>query len=68
MYNSETECDMLPEGAAAAYLGEVPEGTMRQWRYLGKGPAYVKIGRHVRYRRADLDAFIAAQRVDPGAT
>lgn len=56
---------MLDEEASSKYLGGVPEGTLRQWRYLGKGPAYVKIGRHVRYRRADLDMFIAAQRVDP---
>lgn len=63
-----TESNMLSEPEASAYLGGVPEGTLRQWRYLGKGPAYAKFGRHVRYSRADLDDYIAAQRVDPVAS
>lgn len=69
MSNAETDKDMLPEEQAGVYLGgdddPIPPKTLRQWRYFGKGPAYVKIGRHVRYRVADLDAFIAAQRTDP---
>jgi Helix-turn-helix domain len=65
MSQSTTETDMLPEDAASDYLGDVPERTLRQWRYLGKGPAYVKVGRHVRYLKRDLDAFIQARRVDP---
>ncbi len=39
----------------------VPAKTLAQWRYLGKGPAYARIGRYVRYRRQDVDAWIAAQ-------
>lgn len=69
MSTNLTEHDMLDEAAAGIYLGgddePIPTGTLRQWRYLNKGPAYSKIGRHVRYRVDDLDAFIAAQRVDP---
>jgi Helix-turn-helix domain len=65
MSQSTTESDMLPEDAASDYLGDVPERTLRQWRYLGKGPAYVKVGRHVRYLRSDLDAFVAEHRVKP---
>jgi excisionase family DNA binding protein len=56
--------DLLNGTATSAYLG-VPEGTLRQWRYLGIGPPYVRLGRHIRYRRDDLDAYISAQRVDP---
>ncbi|MEM1346037.1 MAG: helix-turn-helix domain-containing protein [Pseudomonadota bacterium] len=33
----------------------------------GDGPPYIKLGRSVRYRPSDLDAWIAAQRVDPRA-
>jgi excisionase family DNA binding protein len=39
---------------------QVPEPTLRQWRYLGRGPAYVKVGRHVRYRRSDVEAWLEA--------
>lgn len=29
-------------------------------RYLGKGPAWVQLGRSVRYRWADVDAWVEA--------
>jgi predicted DNA-binding transcriptional regulator AlpA len=35
---------------------------VRYWRYIGAGPASFKIGRHVRYTREDVDAFIASAR------
>jgi len=31
-----------------------------------EGPAYVKIGRSVRYRRVDIEAWILDQRVETG--
>jgi excisionase family DNA binding protein len=43
---------------------DVPNTTIRQWRYRGIGPRAHKIGRHVRYRRADVEAWLAEQR-DP---
>lgn len=42
---------------AAAYLHVQPT-TLEQWRWNGKSPRFVKIGRSVRYRIADLDAFL----------
>lgn len=33
-------------------------GTCRYWRHIGDGPASVKVGRRVLYRRADVDAWI----------
>jgi predicted site-specific integrase-resolvase len=39
--------------------------TLRNWRHLGKGPAYVKLGRSVRYRIDDLMDFIDKHRIDP---
>lgn len=41
---------------------QIPKGTLHNWASAGKGPAFVKIGRHRRYRREDVDAWIAAQR------
>jgi hypothetical protein len=38
---------------------------LRKWRLLGNGPAYVKIGRLVRYSEADLNAYLDANRVQP---
>ncbi|MBD3915080.1 helix-turn-helix domain-containing protein [Nocardioides hwasunensis] len=45
----------------ACSLLRVPEGTLRYWRHLGCGPRSFKIGRHVRYWRADLTLWLAEQ-------
>ncbi|MGX7680097.1 helix-turn-helix transcriptional regulator [Jatrophihabitans sp. DSM 45814] len=37
---------------------QVPIATLCSWRSRGDGPRGFRIGRHVRYRRADLDAWI----------
>lgn len=37
----------------------------RKKRRLGDGPAYLKIGKMVRYRRADVEAYLAAHVVEP---
>ena len=41
----------------AEYIG-LPIGTLHQWAYLGKGPTYMKIGRHRRYRRTDVERWL----------
>ena len=41
----------------AAFLG-VTEATLADWRYRRRGPAFVKVGRLVRYRLEDLDAWL----------
>lgn len=52
---------LLDENAAAAVLSLSPK-TLRKWRCLGGGPAFVKLGAAVRYERAALDAWVAEQR------
>jgi excisionase family DNA binding protein len=54
----------LTEADAAPYLG-CSHAYLRQARARGEGPAYVQLGRAIRYRVTDLDAWIAAHRVDP---
>jgi hypothetical protein len=52
--------DLVDEHEAAAIL-RAEVRTLRNWRALGKGPRFRKIGqRLVRYHRADLAAFIEA--------
>ncbi len=57
---------MFDEYCAARYLGgeEKPLSvrTLQRQRSDGTGPAYIKVGRLVRYRKSDLDAWIEAQR------
>jgi len=45
---------------AAAYLNLQPT-TLEQWRWNGKGPEFIKLGRCVRYRKTGLDAFMNAR-------
>lgn len=51
----------------AAKILSVAAQTLRNWRCMGRGPAYVKRHRMVRYKVADLLAFMNAGRIDPGA-
>ena len=44
----------------SAYLG-VPVGTLYQWRYTGTGPKAYRLGKHLRYRQADVEAWLADQ-------
>lgn len=57
---------LLTEADAAAYLGLSP-ATLSRWRWQGdRGPAWVRFsGRAVRYRLAELDAFIERAEVRP---
>jgi predicted DNA-binding transcriptional regulator AlpA len=54
---------LLNENQVAACLG-ITVATLRKRRLLGRPPAYHKIGRSVRYSAADIEQFIASQRVD----
>ena len=51
--------DMIDETAAADMLAVSPR-TLQSWRVTGEGPTFFKLGRAVRYRRADLSDWIAA--------
>ena len=53
---------MKNEKQAAVILG-CTVSALRKWRLLGKGPAYCKIGRLVRYADTDLAAFLDASRI-----
>ena len=58
---------LLDTAAAAAYLG-VAVATLETWRCTQRyALKYVKVGRYVRYRQSDLDAFIASRVVAPKA-
>lgn len=52
--------EMLTIDEAAALLRE-PVNTLRYWRQLGSGPHSFKVGRHVRYWRADIVLWLTEQ-------
>jgi excisionase family DNA binding protein len=60
--------ELLDEKQAAEHLTVSP-GTLSVWRSTGRyNLPFVKVGRMVRYRLSDLDAWLEARARDTGAT
>jgi predicted DNA-binding transcriptional regulator AlpA len=59
------EMKLLNEDQSAKMLG-CSAALLRKWRLFREGPSYVKIGRLVRYRLEDLNAFLDSHRVVAG--
>jgi predicted DNA-binding transcriptional regulator AlpA len=55
----QNSTDLIDTKAAAEYLGGLSVSLLEQYRTRGTGPSFVKIGHLVRYRRCDLDAWVA---------
>lgn len=51
--------DLLTPVQLAELVG-VPRSTVYTWRYHGTGPRAIKVGRHIRFRRSDVDAWLEA--------
>lgn len=58
-----SDTQLMTTQQVADYLS-VPLGTLYQWRHAGSGPRGFRVGRHVRFRRADVDAWLESRR-DP---
>lgn len=43
----------------------VSRKTVASWRYRGLGPASFKAGKHVRYKRSDIDAWMEQNKCTP---
>jgi len=54
-------CD-TPEYLTVRQLAEVlqvPVATVYRWRHMGEGPRGIRVsGRHVRFRKSDVEAFL----------
>ena len=55
--------NLLTTVQAASYL-TIKTQTLHQWRSIGSiGPSYIKLDRHIRYSKRDLDMWLRRQRV-----
>lgn len=61
------EPDALVTEIDAADFLRLSVRTLQAWRHQRHGPAFVRAGRAIRYRRADLIAWIEANRVSFGS-
>ena len=53
------EDPLLNAEQVSQMLGGVPLTTLKRWRSERTGPAPLHIGRHVRYRRSAVEAWLA---------
>ena len=57
---------LLRQDEVCEILGLRPS-TLENWRHLGKGPEFIKVGGAVRYDADALAAWIDSSRVEAGA-
>lgn len=64
---SRFQDEWLSDNEANAYAG-YKDGVLRVKRCNGSSPIpYYKLGKSVRYKKSDLDAYIESCRIDPRA-
>ena len=58
--NASTDVGLMTTEDVSSELG-IPVGTLRYYRCCGSGPPSFRLGGRVRYRRADVLAWVAEQ-------
>jgi excisionase family DNA binding protein len=59
------DSDALMSTEALARYVDVPAATVAKWRATGTGPRGIRVGKHVRYRREDIDAWLESRADEP---
>lgn len=62
--NDNTPQYLTPGELSARFRGEISVRTLANWRVLGTGPKYTKIGGRVLYPIAEVQAWEAARTVN----
>jgi excisionase family DNA binding protein len=57
--DNQAASEFLDERGLCALLA-ISSVTATKWRAKAKGPPFIKVGRLVRYRRTDVDAWLRA--------
>lgn len=52
--------DRLWDARELAHYLRVSTNTLNYWRFKGRGPRFVHVGRYVRYRGEDVDQWLEA--------
>ncbi|WP_440996270.1 helix-turn-helix domain-containing protein [Arhodomonas sp. SL1] len=62
----DTSTAVMTPSEAADYL-RVSVRTLTRWRHERVGPRWAYVGHQIRYRRADLDAYVDTRTAEPVA-
>jgi len=65
--SKETVEPLMTSEGVATMLG-VPRATIYAWRYRNDGPPAHRIGKYLRFKRADVEAWLATKRDPPSGT
>ncbi len=66
IFKNQLTDHLLTPPEAAAYIG-VTENTLSVWRCVGRyAIPFIKVGRLVRYRRSDLEAWLESRTQNNG--
>jgi len=57
MASNPTEEPLLTPDEVAELL-HIPKATLYKWSHAQTGPMVLKVGRHLRYRRSDVEAWL----------
>jgi hypothetical protein len=60
-----TDNDELQDARAAAEFLNWHPGTLANRRARGEPPAFIRLGKSIRYKRSDLVEFVESNRVEP---
>ena len=56
----EDDDTLLEPKEALPFVGKGNERTLKRWRDLGEGPAYVRVGRSIYYRTGAIRSWLLA--------
>ena len=62
------ECDRYYATDDPALRVVGTRGTLNQWRHLGRGPRYVRLGNRILYLGADLNEWLDERVVEPASS
>lgn len=62
---AQTQAEPLMTPQDVATFLAMPEATLQTWRARGTGPRVFRVGKHVRYRRSDVEAWLEKQAAAP---
>ncbi len=58
---SDTRTEQYLSPLQVGDLLGIPVATVYRWNSEGTGPPRLRIGKHVRYRRSDVDAWLSSR-------
>lgn len=60
MMTNDDDSEVMTPVQVAEWLS-IPKNTLYAWRSRGKGPKASKVGRHLRYRRSEVERWLDEQ-------